>query len=144
MTLKGQMLINDHALKRGPFLDINLYIVDHKIYLRDHFHSFLSKEDEMFFFKFKDNLFSSSQSTTFIISSFMVLMRSSGSFPDRNIFESSANNRENIFLDTLLKSLIYSKNNKGPRIEPCGTPNKTLSLQDDTLWYSTYCTLPDK
>ena len=51
----------------------------------------------------------------------MVLIMSSGSFPHKNIFESSAKSKENI-LDTLPKSLMYNKNKSGPNIEPCGTP----------------------
>ena len=35
---------------------------------------------------------------------------------------SSANNMENKFSDTLAKSLIYKINNKGPSMDPCGTP----------------------
>ena len=49
------------------------------------------------FFKFKDNLFIWSQLTTLTISSFIVLIRSSWSFPDKNIFESSAKSNENNF-----------------------------------------------
>ena len=35
---------------------------------------------------------------------------------------SSANSMENKFSDTLAKSLIYKINNKGPSMDPCGTP----------------------
>ena len=35
---------------------------------------------------------------------------------------SSANSVENKFSDTLDKSLIYKINNKGPSMDPCGTP----------------------
>ena len=80
-------------------------------------------------FKFKDNLFICNQSITLTISSFIVLIRSSGSFPDKNIFESSAKSKNN-FLDTLHKSLIYNKNNSGPNIEPRGTPQIILSLSE--------------
>ena len=88
-------------------------------------------------FKFKDNLFIWSQSTTLTISSFIVLIRSSGSFPDKNVFESSAKSNENNCLDTLPKSLMYNKNKSGPNIEPCGKPQIILSLPDWTLLYST-------
>ena len=35
---------------------------------------------------------------------------------------SSANSMENRFSDTLAKSLKYKINNKGPSMDPCGTP----------------------
>ena len=35
---------------------------------------------------------------------------------------SSANSMENKFSDTLAKSVIYKINNKGPSMDPCGTP----------------------
>ena len=38
---------------------------------------------------------------------------------------SSANKIDVRRVDTLHKSLIYSKNSDGPRIEPCGTPQET-------------------
>jgi len=43
---------------------------------------------------------------------------------------SSANNLEVIFFKKKGKSLIKIKKNKGPKIEPCGTPN-FISLKDD-------------
>ena len=77
------------------------------------------------FFKFKDNLFSLSQSTTWDISIHISLTRESGFLPDKNILESSAKSKANTFLDALQRSLMYNKNKRGPRIEPCGTPHST-------------------
>ena len=125
---------------------------------KDNLALFRWKRMKCFFFKFKDNLFIWSQSTTLTISSFIVLIRSSGSFPDTNIFESSAKSKENNFLDTLHKSSMYNKNNSGPKIEPCGTPQMILSLPEWTLYipqmmlslpewtllYSTYCSLSER
>ena len=39
---------------------------------------------------------------------------------------------------TLDKSLIYIRNNKRPRIEPCGTPVVINFVTDCALLYSTY------
>ena len=38
-------------------------------------------------------------------------------------------------------SLIYTINNKGPRTEPCGTPNYSGSLLDFSASSETYCNL---
>ena len=36
---------------------------------------------------------------------------------------------ENI-LEAWVKSFVYNKNNKGPRIDPCGTPNKICKVSE--------------
>ena len=36
------------------------------------------------------------------------------------------------------------RKNKGPKIDPCGTPVVTGSSSDLWLLYSTYCDFPDK
>ena len=95
-------------------------------------------------FKFKDSLFICSQSTNLTISSFIILIRSSGFFPDKNIFESSAKSKVKYLLDTLHKSLIYKRISSGPNIEPCGTPHVMISLLDWALLYSTYCALSER
>ena len=47
------------------------------------------------------------------------------SVPSIKQLVSSANKIDVRRVDTLHKSLIYSKNSDGPRIEPCGTPQET-------------------
>ena len=42
--------------------------------------------------------------------------------PQSGQWWSSANSMENKFSDALAKSLIYKMNNKGPSMDPCGTP----------------------
>ena len=44
-------------------------------------------------------------------------------FPFRNKLESSANNIGMVYLQTLARSFMYIKNNRGPNIEPCGAPH---------------------
>ena len=105
---------------------------------------FLRNKMKCVLFKFKDNLFICSQSTTLIISSFIILIRSSGFFPDKNIFESSAKSKANNLLDTLHKSFIYKRKSSGPNIEPCGTPHVMIPLPELTLLYSTYCVLSER
>ena len=39
------------------------------------------------------------------------------------------------------KSFIHIENNKGPRIDPCGTPDFTINGLDRILSYSTICCL---
>ena len=107
------------------FYHINFNIIDVDIY-RKGFFSLFRNRMKCVLFKFKDNLFIWSQSTTLTIISFIVLIRSSVFFLDRNIFESSAKSKENIFLETLLKSWINNRNKSGPNIEPCGIPHIIL------------------
>jgi len=38
----------------------------------------------------------------------------------------------------LIKSFIYSRNNVGPKIEPCGTPQLIFSGAEVTLFRETY------
>ena len=71
----------------------------------------------------------------------MSLTKSSGFLPVKNIFESSAKNSEKTLEETLLRSLIYIKNNNGPRMDPCGTPQTILPLDDVAPLYSTNCYL---
>ena len=56
----------------------------------------------------------------------------SGSFPDRNNFESSTKNKEKSFSEALDRSLMYNKNNRGPSIEPWVTP-QVIVFNDDLL-----------
>ena len=71
---------------------------------------------------FRDNLLHCNHSCTFLKSSFSWWNNISISLPVINILVSSANNTEKQNSDTLLESLIYHKNNMGPNIVPCGTP----------------------
>ena len=75
------------------------------------------------FFTFKDNLLMFNQSMIFIISLFICSISLSRHFPERNRFESSANKRRNKTSETLDRSLICSRNNNGPRVDPWGTPH---------------------
>ena len=43
---------------------------------------------------------------------------------------SSANNIGNSLFVTFGRSLIYIINNKGPNMDPCGTPHVTYSFRD--------------
>ncbi len=45
--------------------------------------------------------------------------------PEAVRFASSANSRGLVILRHSGKSLMYNKNNNGPKIEPCGTPHLT-------------------
>ena len=53
--------------------------------------------------------------------------------PDMNILVSSANKTDRLVVDTVVKSLMYNKNNNGPKIDSCGTPHFTFSLSDFIL-----------
>ena len=71
---------------------------------------------------FRDNLLHCNHSCTLFKSSFSRWHNISISLPVMNVLVSSANNTEKQNSKTLVKSLIYNKNNMGPNIDPCGTP----------------------
>ena len=105
---------------------------------------FLRNSMKCVFFRFKESLLVFSQSTTLIISPFMICTRSSGFLMDTNIFESSARKSENRTLDTLARSLMYDKNSNGPNMEPWGSPH-VISWQEELLsLYTTYCSLSER
>ena len=96
------------------------------------------------FLRFNESLLVFSQSTTLIISSFMIFTRSSGFLPDTNIFESSAKKSENRTLDTLARPFMYNKNSSGPNMEPWGTPHVISWRVDLHSLYTTYCSLSER
>ena len=57
---------------------------------------------------------------------------------------SSANKIDVRRVDTLHKSLTYSKNSVGPRIEPCGTPHVIGKKPQSVPLKHTYCFLFSK
>ena len=42
--------------------------------------------------------------------------------------ESSANYEKNNFIQHDIMSVMYNRNNKGPSVDPCGTPMLTVLL----------------
>ena len=93
------------------------------------------------FLRLRDNLLILSQSTTFTISAFIFMTKSSGFLPVINMLETSANRSENMTSDALARSLMYNRNNNGPSIDPCGTPHVIRCLEDTVSLYTTYCSL---
>ena len=76
--------------------------------------------------KFSDNLFIANHTLSLSNSLFIVKHRFKILFPDANKLVSSANRTNFKISETFFISLMYVINNKGPRIEPCGTPQKKL------------------
>ena len=72
---------------------------------------------------FNDSLFAASQITILFSSAFTRSVSCSKLFPDTNELVSSTNQIENIMEETLAISLIYKRNSRGPKIDPCGTPH---------------------
>ena len=93
------------------------------------------------FFTLSVSLLISNQFDIFFISSLVLWINSFGSLPNANIFESSAKRRLNKNEDTFDKSLMYSRNNSGPSIDPCSTPHFTRFVFDLVPSKSTYCSL---
>ena len=72
---------------------------------------------------FKDNLLHASHSTIFSSSRLACAMRSFTLFPEQTRLVSSAKSEVVKKFETLAISLIYNKNNNGPKMDPCGTPH---------------------
>ena len=51
-------------------------------------------------------------------------------FPSNSIVVSSANKIDTNLFETFGKSFTYKINNKGPSIDPCGTPHDTVSISE--------------
>lgn len=77
---------------------------------------------KLVFLIFRDNSFDLNQIDNLRSSSFNTLKIASESLCEKNTLVSSANKILDSLSETLGRSLIYIKNSKGPRIEPCGTP----------------------
>ena len=61
--------------------------------------------------------------------------------PLMKMLVSSANCIQDSADDILGNSLTYIRNNRGPNIDPCGTPISTQLIIDLVLLYTTYCFL---
>ena len=93
----------------------------------------------MGFMTLRDDLLQYNHSWTFwtlIKSSFISFANVCKLFPVKNIFVSPANNIDIQASDTVDKSLIYIKNNRGPNMDPCGTPQLIFSVLD---FYAIIC-----
>ena len=84
----------------------------------------------MSFNTFKDNLLQYNHFWIFDKSLLIVTHIDSASLPDINRLVSSADNTDQKAFDTTATSLTYNKNNSGPSIDPCGTPQVVYSLVD--------------
>ena len=64
---------------------------------------------------------------------FKVLISSLGSLFEKNRFVSSAKRITSASDETLQMSFIYIRKNKGPKIDPCGTPQFIFSRGEAEL-----------
>src|SRR6218665_3099948 len=93
------------------------------------------------FSKFNDSLFALNHSATLISSMFITSNNLSKEVCEKNTLVSSAN-RMNVKMDEIeAKSLIYNRNNRGPSIEPGGTPHVISVAWETTPLKQTYCLL---
>ena len=88
---------------------------------------------------FNVNLFTFSHFAISFNSVFSIHSISSRFFPFWNKFESSAKKIGIVYLQTLARSFIYTKNNKGPKMDPWGTPHLMFINLYCSLLYVTYC-----
>ena len=54
------------------------------------------------------------------------------------MFVSSANKKNVSFFETFARSFMYSKNKRGPRTEPCGTPHLISKVSEVLPQTETY------
>ena len=99
------------------------------------------KTINLVFLRFRESLFALNQID---ISKFNISERYFRSLCGMNTLVSSANNIRSNRLEALLMSLMYSKKNRGSRIEPWGTPHEISFLNEWRPLYSTYCFLFEK
>ena len=88
------------------------------------------------FLLFSDNLFNLNQILSAFNSTLIVCSISNIDLPDTNMFVSSANNMIKLDLHAVCLSFTYNTNNRGPKIDPCGTPQLILSISDLTPLYT--------
>ena len=77
---------------------------------------------QLVFEMFNTNLLALSRVTSFFNSLLTVFSEISKLLHSKKIFVTSANEKNFNLLEILGKSFTYSKNNKGPSTDPCGTP----------------------
>ena len=61
--------------------------------------------------------------------------------PSNDIVVSSAHKMDTNLFETFDKSLTYKVNNKGPIIDPGGTPYDTVTISEVLPCQCTYCSL---
>ena len=91
---------------------------------------------------FELNLFARSQSLTRVRSLFTLAYNSAVNTEDACIVESSAYMCALVWRRHPGRSLIYIKSNKGPKIEPCGTP-QLINVSLDTQPSTRHCCCTD-
>ena len=107
-------------------------------------HFFSGFYNHKVFLIFSDNLFNLNQILSAFNSTLIVCSISNIDLPDTDMSVSSANNMIKLDLHAVCISFTYNKNNRGPKIDPCGTPQLILPISDLTPLYTTYCCLSDK
>ena len=95
----------------------------------------------MNFVFFRESLLTFNHLAICLSSLFSAACRISGSFALINRLVSSAKSTSCDTEETSEKSLMYIKNNNGPKIDPCGTQHLTLLEAEDTPSYVTNCFL---
>ena len=122
MTFPWQLCINHDTKKFSDRNTFNLCILYFYIQII-HMLTFWSKYHIMSFDTFNESLLQHSHCLTFSMSLFNFSLITCTSFPDINIFESSANRIEKHASDTDAKSLIYKRKSRSPSMDPWGTPH---------------------
>src|SRR6218665_2844847 len=93
---------------------------------------------------FRESLLFINQLLTRISSEFINLHRVSYDLCDKKKCVSSAKSKKWRSEEAQGRSLMKSRNKRGPRMEPCGTPNLILLRAERTPLHFTCCDLSDK
>ena len=87
------------------------------------------------------SLLAESQTVNLASSAFNVFVISARSLPSRKTLVSSENQIANNFSETFGRSFIPSKKKRGPKIDPCGTPQVIVFCVELLLFIVTNCCL---
>ena len=87
---------------------------------------------------FKDSLLAFSHCMILPSSLFTMAVSSCRFYELQNNVVSSANRIEERIFDTDAISLVYNKNNNGPSMDPCGTPQVIFFISEGVLLYLAY------
>ena len=110
---------------------------------RNQFYISVTKYHIIWFLTLSDNLFTLNHWVNLFNSLFYCTNQSNMIFIWIKILMSSAKIMKCNKSDTLNISLMYNINNEGPRIDPCGTPQRMFRLLDLPSWNWTYYNLLD-
>ena len=99
----------------------------------------LWKKENLVFWTFNDNLLALNQLLTLVSSLFIFSNKMLMSLCEKKRFVSSANMIGFSTFEVWCKSFTYNRNNKGPKMDPWGTPHVTVTFLVELCSKETNC-----